>query len=52
MESNTSNDNNRDLEGISKTQADKTNRCFTFTKQCIDNKISKKYLIPSSIINI
>ena len=43
-------DNNRDLEGISKTQVDKTNSSFPFTKEKIDNDITEKYLIPSKSI--
>ena len=43
-------DNNRDLEGISKTQVDKTNSSFPFTNKKIDNQISEKYLIPSKSI--
>ena len=43
-------DNNRDLEGISKTQVDKTNSSFPFTKRKIDNDVSKKNLIPSKSI--
>ena len=43
-------DNNRDLEGVSKTQVDKTNSSFPFTKENIDNGISEKYLIPSKSI--
>ena len=43
-------DNNLDLEGISKTQVDKTNSSFPFTNKKIDNEINKKYLIPSKSI--
>ena len=43
-------DNNRDLEGISKTQVDKTNSSLLFMKQSIDNEISEKYLIPSKSV--
>ena len=43
-------DNNLDLEGISKTQVDKTNSSFPFTKEKIDNDITEKYLIPSKSI--
>ena len=43
-------DNNRDLEGISKTQVDTTNNSFPFTKEKIDNNVSEKYLIPSKSI--
>ena len=43
-------DNNRDLEGMSKTQVDKTNSSFPFTNKKIGNEISEKYLIPSKSI--
>ena len=43
-------DNNRDLEGISKTQVDKTNSSVSFTNEKIDNEISEEYLIPSKSI--
>ena len=43
-------DNNQDLEDISKIQVDKMNSGFPFTKQNIDNKISKKYLIPNKFL--
>ena len=41
-------DNNRDLEGISKTQVDNTN--FPFINEKIDNEISEKHLIPKKSI--
>ena len=43
-------DNNRDLEGISKPQVDKTNSSFPFTKQNVDNEISEKYVLPSKSV--
>ena len=46
----TCSDNNRDFEGISKTQVDKINSSFLFTKENIDNKISEKCLIPSKYV--
>ena len=45
-----SSDNNRDLEGISKPQVDKTNSSFPFTKQNLDNEINEKYVIPSKSV--
>ena len=43
-------DNNRDLEGVSKSQKDKTNCSFPFTNENIDNEISEKYLIQSKSV--
>ena len=43
-------DNNQDLEGISKTQGSKATSSFPFTKQNIDNEISKKYLMASKFL--
>ena len=43
-------DNNRDLEGMSKTQVDKTNSSFPFTNKKIGNQISEKHHIPSKSI--
>ena len=40
-------EDNRDLEGISKTQVGKATSSFPFTKQNIDNEISEKHLMPS-----
>ena len=48
--SNICSNNDRDVEGISKTQVDKTNSSFPFTKEKLDNDISEKYLKPSKSI--
>ena len=48
--SNICSNNDRDVEGISKTQVDKTKCSFPFTKEKLDNDISQKYLEPSKSI--
>ena len=37
-------------QGSSKTQVDKVNSSFRFTKENIDNEISEKYIIPSKSV--